>query len=59
MGPPEFSPDTFGENVRRMREMKLSFEEAIVSAKFGLVEKQRLCMVRRGLFEQLEATPFA
>jgi len=59
VGLPQLSPDTFGENVRRMREMKLSFEEAIISAKFGLVEKQRLCMVRRGLFEQLEATPFA
>ena len=59
VGLPQLSPDTFGENVHRMREMKLSFEEAIISAKFGLVEKQRLCMVRRGLFEQLEATPFA
>jgi hypothetical protein len=59
VGLPELSPDTSGENVRRMREMKLSFEEAIISAKFSLVEKQRLCMVRRGLFEQLEATPFA
>jgi hypothetical protein len=26
---------------------------------FWLVEKQRLCMVRRDLFEQLEQTPFA
>ena len=59
VGIPELSPDTFGENVRRMREMKLTFEEAIISVKFCLVEKQRLCMVRRGLFEQLEATPFA
>jgi hypothetical protein len=59
VGLPQLSPDTFGENVRRMREKKLTFEEAIISAEFHLVAKQRLCMVRRGLFEQLERTPFA
>jgi hypothetical protein len=59
VGLPQLSPDTFGENVRRMRERKLTFEEAIISAEFHLVAKQRLCMVRRGLFEQLERTPFA
>ena len=59
VGLPHLSPDTFGENVRRMRERKLTFEEAIVSPEFHLVAKQRLCMVRRGLFEQLEKTPFA
>jgi hypothetical protein len=59
VGLPQLSPDTFGENVRRMRERKLTFEEAIISPEFHLVAKQRLCMVRRGLFEQLEKTPFA
>jgi len=43
-----------------MREMKLTFKEAVGMAPgFWLVEKQRLCMVRRDLFEQLEQTPFA
>jgi hypothetical protein len=59
VGLPQLSPDIFGENVRRMREGKLTFEEAIISPEFHLVAKQRLCMVRRGLFEQLEKTPFA
>jgi hypothetical protein len=59
VGLPQLSPDTFGENVRRMREKKLTFEEAIISPEFHVVAKQRLAMVRRGLFEQLAKTPFA
>ena len=60
VGIPQRAPDTFGENIRRMREMKLTFKEAVGMAPgFWLVEKQRLCMVRRDLFEQLEQTPFA
>ena len=52
--------DTFAENVRRMRERKLTFEEAMRTAPgFWILERQRLCMVRRELFEQLELTPFA
>jgi len=43
-----------------MREKKLTFQEAVGMAPgFWLLEKQRLCMVRRELFEQLEQTPFA
>jgi hypothetical protein len=60
IGIPEWSPDTFGENIRRMREWKLTFEEAIrLSIDFQLVEKARLCRVRDELYEQLEQTPFA
>ena len=60
VGIPQRAPDTFGANIRKMREMKLTFKEAVGMAPgFWLVEKQRLCMVRRDLFEQLEQTPFA
>ncbi len=60
IGIPEWPHDTFGENVRRMRERKLTFEEAIdTTATFWLVERARLYRVRRDLFEQLEQTPFA
>jgi hypothetical protein len=55
----ERSPDTYGETVGAMRRMKLTFEEAISSPEFKLVEKSRLHIVRRDLFEQLERTPFA
>jgi hypothetical protein len=60
IGIPQRSPDTFGENIRRMRERKLTFEEAIRPAPgFYILEKSRLYHVRRDLFEQLEQTPFA
>jgi len=60
IGIPERSPDTFGENIRRMRARKLTFEEAIRTAPdFYLVERSRLFRVRHELFEQLEQTPFA
>jgi len=60
IGIPERAPDTFGENIRRMRERKLTFQEAIYpSLEFYLVEKSRLFRVRSELFEQLEQTPFA
>ncbi|PYT27047.1 MAG: conjugal transfer protein TraL [Acidobacteria bacterium] len=55
----ERSPDTYGETVGAMRLKKLTFEEAISSPEFKLVEKSRLHIVRRDLFEQLERTPFA
>src|ERR1700683_3224992 len=51
--------DTFGENIRRMREKKLTFNEAIRTAEFYLVEKCRLQIVQHELFDQLEQTPFA
>ena len=60
IGIPERPSDTFAENIRRMRQQKLTFDEAIrTTTAFYIVEKQRLCMVRRDLFEQLEQTPFA
>jgi hypothetical protein len=51
--------DTFGENIRRMREKKLTLQDAIRAAEFYLVEKCRLQIVQHELFDQLEQTPFA
>jgi len=60
IGIPQRPPDTFGENIRHMRERKLTFDEAIrTSPDFWLVERSRLFRVRNELFEQLEQTPFA
>jgi hypothetical protein len=59
VGIPKRSSDTYGETVRTMREKKLTFAEAIASPEFMLVQKSRLHIVRRELFEQLEKTPFA
>ena len=59
IGIPERSPDTYGQTVRAMREKKLTFEAAIASPEFMLVQKSRLHIVRRHLFRQLELMPFA
>lgn len=59
VGIPHRSPDTFGQTIRRMREKKLTFEEAIVSSDFFIVDKSRLYRVQTELFAQLEETPFA
>jgi hypothetical protein len=53
------SADTYGQTIRRMREKKLTFSEAIQSEEFMLAERSRLHIVRRDLFEQLERLPFA
>ena len=50
----ERNPHTFGDDVRQMLERRLTFEEAIRMDEFSLVSKQRLEIVRRELFEQLD-----
>jgi len=45
---------TFGDDVKMMLERYLTFDGAIGSDEFGLVSKQRLVLVRRDLFEQLD-----
>lgn len=47
--------DTFGQDIGDMIEKRLTFEEALESDAFRLMSKQRLSMVRRELFEQLDA----
>lgn len=60
IGLPERSPDTFGQNIRKMRERKLTLKEATTTAPdFHVVERSRLFRVRLELFEQLKETPFA
>jgi len=57
VGIPQRSADTYGETVRRMRERKMTFGEALQSPDFMLAQRSRLHIVRRDLFEQLEQTP--
>lgn len=47
--------DTFGRDVEEVIARKLSFEEAIREGEFSLMTKQRLRVVQRDLFEQLES----
>jgi len=46
--------DTFEDDVQQMLRARLTFEEAIAAGDFSLVSKQRLQIVRRELFEQLD-----
>jgi adenylylsulfate kinase-like enzyme len=55
----ERNPHTYGDDVRQMLERRLTFDEAIRNAEFSLVSKQRLTIVRRELFEQLDKLAIA
>jgi hypothetical protein len=59
IGIPQRSPDTFGESIQLMRTKKLTFDEAIQSEEFMLVQKSRLYIVQRELFEQLDRLQLA
>lgn len=50
--------DTFGRDVEEMIAAKLTFHEAIAAAKLPIMAKQRLKIVQRDLFEQLDRVPF-
>jgi hypothetical protein len=51
----ERNPQTFGDDVREMLAHRLTFDEAIKLPEFSLVSKQRLTIVRREIFEQIDA----
>jgi hypothetical protein len=50
--------DTFGRDVEDMISAKLTFGEAIAESKLPIMAKQRLKLVQRDLFDQLETLPF-
>src|SRR5580658_5060645 len=50
----ERNPSTYGDDMRQMLTKRLTFEEAIRLADFSLVSKQRLTIIRRELFDQLD-----
>jgi hypothetical protein len=51
---PRFSPDTFGRDLEDMIARKLTFGEIAWARGFTLMSKQRLRMIQRELFEQLD-----
>ena len=55
IGVPKRNQDTFGRDVEEMIARKQTFEEAIQSSDFSIMTKQRLKVVQRDLFEQLDA----
>jgi hypothetical protein len=50
--------DTFGRDVEDMIRQKMTFEEALNGSGFTIMAKQRLRVVQRELFGQLDAIPF-
>src|ERR1700681_3471550 len=50
--------DTFGRDVEEMICQKMTFAEALNGNSFTIMAKQRLRVVQRELFEQLDAIPF-
>jgi len=50
--------DTFGRDVEDMVSAKLTFQEAITTARATIMAKQRLKVVQRDLFEQLDQLAF-
>ena len=49
--------DTFGRDIEDMVSQKLTFDEAIRDGHFTIMTKQRLRVVQRDLFEQLDRMP--
>jgi len=50
----ERNPNTYGDDMRLMLARRLTFQEAIRLGEFSLVSKQRLEIIQRELFEQLD-----
>ena len=46
--------DTFGADIRRLNIARMTVEEVRASDKFNVMEKQRIKVVFRDLFEQLD-----
>ena len=55
VGIPKRNHDTFGRDIEEMISQKLTFSEAIRESNFSIMSKQRLKVIERGLFEQLDA----
>jgi len=48
------NPNTYGDDMRLMLARRLTFQEAIRLGDFSLVSKQRLQIIQRELFDQLD-----
>lgn len=51
---PHRNPQTSGDDIRRMNIARLTFAEVMDSPKFGIMEKQRLKIVQKDAFAQLD-----
>lgn len=51
---PKRAAQTFEQDIQLMQDKRLTFNEAITSSEFELMAKQRLKMIKKSLFEQLD-----
>lgn len=49
------NPDTFGKDIRQMTSSHLTFDEVAQSTDFFIINKQRILIFKRGIYEQLDA----
>lgn len=52
------NPDTFGKDIRQMTSSHLTFDEVSQSENFFIINKQRILIFKRGIYEQLDALNF-
>ncbi len=52
---PRRNPDTFGRDIEEVIARKLTLQEAITSGDFTIMSRQRLKVVQREIFEQLDS----
>ena len=50
--------DTFGRDFEELISQKLTMQEGIVEGSFSLMSKQRIQMIQREVFQQLDALSF-
>ena len=53
------NPQTFGVDIQSMTKNRFTTIEAVASTKYHIVEKQRIVMFSREIFQQLDKIEFA
>ncbi len=54
---PDLKKETFGQDLSNMLQNHLTFDEAIASSTIMIMERQRLSIIKKQLFEQFSAVP--
>jgi hypothetical protein len=55
---PKRNQDTFGRDFEELISRKLTMQEGIVGSSFSIMSKQRIRVIQRELFEQIDALAF-
>ncbi|MOA61266.1 hypothetical protein D3C78_1863590 [compost metagenome] len=55
---PARNHQTYGDDIKRMNQLRLTFDEVMRSKAFSIMEKQRLKQVARDIYRQLDEIQF-